>query len=145
MLNTYFDIIAISETGLKNLDIVGNIFPGYTFVLSKIPTFPTTKLGGVGIYITEQMYNKATTREDLNFNNNEQIEDMWIEIDDKYIIGLIYRHPKSNKEIFTDCLEKNLAKIALENKLCIVCGDINIDLLSTNTNDAKKYLNVLLS
>jgi hypothetical protein len=42
-------------------------------------------------------------------------------------------------------LERNLDIIVKENKLCIICGDININLLQQNLADVKNYTNALLS
>jgi len=37
-------------------------------------------------------------------------------------------------------MEKTLDLINKENKLCIICGDLNIDLMKTNQEHSKDFL-----
>ena len=58
------------------------------------------------------------------------------------IIGVIYRHPNCN--IDKD-LETTLQLIHRENKLSIICGDFNANILNTEHSDSKNYTSLLLS
>ena len=65
------------------------------------------------------------------------------------IIGCIYRHPSSDMPIdeFLDIyLEPTLLKISNENKICILAGDFNVDLLKIDTHSSSnKFYNSMLS
>ena len=76
----------------------------------------------------------------LVYPGSGQFESTFLEIvlpDKKNIvIGCIYRHPSSNISVdqFTnDHIEPLLQKIASENKMCTLMGDINIDLLKIDS------------
>ena len=61
------------------------------------------------------------------------------------IIGCIYRHPSSNltvDQFNNDYIEPLLQKISVEDKICSIMGDFNINLLKTNTlSDANQFFN----
>ena len=134
-----FSVITISETGTSGIGILSNLFENYTFI-NKLP--PSSKKGGVGIYIRNTC--SFSRRIDLDFQTNLPIEDIWLEIND-YIVGVIYRHPNYNIDMFNTLLEQAISAVKLENKSFIICGDINIDLLQTHINKNKLYLDLLLS
>ena len=59
---------------------------------------------------------------------------------------MIYRHPKHNFQEFQSCL--NNTKMNFENSKCgyIICGDININLLMSNSNkNISTYIQMLKS
>ncbi len=51
------------------------------------------------------------------------------------IVGVIYRPPNGNFEIFKNTMNEILDKIGRENKLCYLMGDFNIDLLKSESCD----------
>ena len=54
------------------------------------------------------------------------------------MVGCLYRHPTSTISIqeFTNLhLDTALQKISKENKQCVLMGDIDIDLLKSDTNN----------
>ena len=64
----------------------------------------------------------------------------------KIIVGVIYRHPNYNFQEFQKCLTTTL--LNFENAKCeyIICGDININLLSSSSNKrVATYIETLLS
>ena len=63
----------------------------------------------------------------------------------KYLIGLIYRHPKSNVYEFTAKFNECLQEINGANIKCIVLGDFNINLLNNTAASVTSYLNMLNS
>ena len=62
---------------------------------------------------------------------------------DNVTIASIYRHPSGTVQHFCESLDKCINKINTNNTL-IIGGDINIDLLKTNTM-TKNYLDTMLS
>ncbi|XP_057295756.1 uncharacterized protein LOC130624171 [Hydractinia symbiolongicarpus] len=88
-------------------------------------------------------------REDLSINCNEngcEFETLFIEIYNKnlknMIIGVVYRHPKSNLAPYLEKMESILATCDKEKKESVIMGDLNINFLSAK-NDT--FLNILLS
>ena len=146
-----FNIIGISEHKIKtkiaksssNIDI-----PGY----NKFMFTPTnTTHGGTGFYVRNDT--DFIPRDDLKFVSDGDHESSFIEIKfnkrKELIIGCIYRHPSSKisiNQFSDDHIEPLLDKIALENKECIIMGDLNINLLKVDNNTAyDKVFNTFLS
>ena len=65
------------------------------------------------------------------------------------IIGCIYRHPSSTlsiQDFNSDIMEPMLEKISLENKMCSLLGDFNINLLNAGfSDDISLFYNTLTS
>ncbi len=66
---------------------------------------------------------------------NYQLENSWVELKVKditknVIVGCIYRHLKGKVSLFTDDLKKIINKVAKENRMCYLAGDLNINLLN---------------
>ena len=99
-LDNKFDFVGLSETWLKindNSDIFN--IPDYT-LLSRPITYQ--RGGGVGVYVTDKSSFKV--RDDRVMNPVTcQYESLFIESvmhDHKIIIGVIYKPPESNTDIF---------------------------------------------
>ena len=61
-----------------------------------------------------------------------------------FILGVIYRHPKSNAKLFVDELNKTLKQ--LKTTKVYLIGDININIFSiNNAKNASDYVNMLAS
>ena len=150
LLNADFHIIAITEhknhkdtPPTKNIDITGY----YPFHYQ--PT--NTTHGGAGFYIKKSL--DFDKRDDLSFNSTGDFESCFIEITipnkKNVIVGCIYRHPSSPLTVHqfnTDFIEPMLKKVSTENKLCILTGDFNIDLLKIeNDGDANDFYNIMTS
>ena len=134
-----FSMIAISETGVGKCGILANLFSDYIFEY-KEPV--NNRKGGVGIYFR---CNLCVTRlTDLEFQTDLPIEDMWFNVNDSYIVAVIYRHPNNNIEPFIQLLENNIEKIINNNKIVVICGDLNLDLIQTNNPKIQCYLDVLM-
>jgi len=136
-----FDIIAITEAGVRNIELVSHMFEGYQFYY-KEPMHKTTK-GGTGVFVKEELNNKLLRRNDLDLKI-PQVEDIWFEVNNT-IVAVIYKHPKGTNALFVETLEMKLDIIIKENKIGIICGDININLLQQTSSDVKSYTDVLLS
>ena len=146
-----FNVIGISEHKIKSKlgKSIANInIPGYNEF-----TFTPTKTshGGAGFYVRNDT--NFVPRDDLKILSDGDHETNFIEIKignkKDIIIGCIYRHPTSKVSInqfADDHLEPLLNKIALENKECIIMGDLNINLLKINNNTAYDHVfNTFLS
>ena len=85
--------------------------------------------GCVGIYISDNIeFNNA-----LSYSITVDVcKNIWISINthttQKYLIGLVYRHPKSNVYEFTVKFNECLQKVNGANIKCIVLRDFNINL-----------------
>ena len=137
------DIIAISETKLRNEGFHNVSREGFEFVHHNSPT----NAGGVGLYIKQGINFNLITKPNLNI---EGCEDIWIDVkmdkNKKVVIGAIYRHPKSN---FIDFQTSFVNTIELLNALSAtyyIAGDINIDLSKSDNNaNIADYVNTLHS
>ena len=146
-----FNVLGISEHKIKTQpgkSLVNIAIPGYhKFIFT--PT--STSHGGTGLYIRNDI--DFAPRDDLKLSSDGDHEASFVEIKlnnkKDLVIGCIYRHPTSKISInqFTDdYLEPILSKIALENKECIIMGDLNINILKINNNTAYDHLfNTFLS
>ena len=145
LLKFEFHVIAISEHKI-HINEVNNItnitLEGY-YPFQFDPTH--TSHGGTGFYIKKSL--NFILRDDLKFNAPGDFESTFIELifpqKRNMVIGCIYRHPTSNIPISIfnkNYIEPLLEKISLENKICSIMGDFNIDLLKINSNtDANSF------
>lgn len=138
-----FNVIGLSETKIKvNKDQISNTsIPSYDFISQ--PSLQNA--GGVGFYVKNDII--YHTRDDLT-STTEDYESLWIEIDCKahcnIVCAIVYRHPNSNLEKFSDYLIATVDKISKENKYCILMGDFNINLLNFETHPStEEFINAL--
>ena len=145
--NINFDIIAISETRLKNnLTPTSNItLENYTF--EHTPT--ESSAGGTLLYIANHLSYKP--RKDLCIYKNNELESTFIELINtrkkNVVVGCLYRHPSMNLDEFNDnFLNPLLEKLANENKTVFLMGDFNVDLLKYEQHSAtNEFLDSLSS
>ena len=140
-LNHTFDVIVISETGRKNLNICASLLPNYTFYYKE----PPSNKGGIGVYINDNI--QATLRDELELNT-PYTENIWFEFSKnnrKYVLGSIYRHPGTNTDHFTHTLNKNIDTLNKENKTVVLCGDININFINQEVTMVKTYTEMLFN
>ena len=90
--------------------------------------------GGVGLFIKDNI--NFIIREDISVFIPHVIETIFIEIinDSKKnkIVGVIYRpntEPLADLDIYTSNLYDIMDTVNQENKLCVIMGDMNVDLL----------------
>ena len=156
LLNTIdanFDVIALSETGRKNIENREAQLKhyGYKMLVHK----PTQIRGGAALIYKSDL--DITEREDLKILpecKGMHIENVWMEIklgsepSDKTIVGCIYKHPGgsiNNVKNFRHKIEHNLISINKENKQCLITGDLNIDGLKIKSNnEVENFFNMLL-
>ena len=145
-LDNKFDFVGLTETWLKpkfidNSDIYN--LPDYT-LLSRPRT--DKRGGGVGLYVTDKTSFKV--RDDLVMNPGTcQYESLFIETvmhDHKVVIGVIYKPPESNTDIFVAHFNDLMGIISKERKHCILIGDFNIDLIKVDMqNQTKDFVHSL--
>ena len=102
--------------------------------------------GGVGIYISDNIEFNNASSYSITVDGCENI---WISINtntfQKYLIGLMYRHPKYNVYEFTAKFNECLQKVNGANIKCFVSGDFNINLLNNTAASVISYINMLNS
>ena len=139
MLDFEFDFLCITESKLQqyteprvNIEIKGYQSPVGT------PTDATK--GGVLIYVKAGI--NYLPREDLTSEmyKSKELESYFIEVinpkETNHIIGVIYRHPCMNQNVFIDDYLKNLTeKLSSDNKKLFIAGDFNFNLLNVSTHD----------
>ena len=109
------------------------------------PSF--SNAGGVGFFIQDK--NTFSVRPDLSITESG-FEALWVEVLNdaqcNLLCGVIYRHPGGNIDRFMEYLNSSIDKIHGENKLCVLMGDFNLDLLKFESHkDTDSFLNPMLS
>ena len=91
-----------------------------------------TNGGGLVIYVKENL--RCSLREDLQVHD---IEALWVEIKHEsqkvFLLGYTYRPPSSHQKWTTD-FEVVLEQVYTENKEIILLGDLNLNLLESNSH-----------
>ena len=141
--NFYPDVIALSETKLKENEVCNHFIHGYNFVHKGTPT----SWGGVRLFVKKHI--NFSICSDFNFDIPE-CENLWIKLNlsdsKKCIVGVIYRHPKQNIAEFHSSMENLLEKLNQTKLIYYICGDINIDLLKTDkVQSIKNYTDMICS
>ena len=138
-------MLALTETRLNNNTIVNIDLPNYKFYHVNLPT----AAGGAGVYVSHNL--KSIPRPNISFDI-DLVESCWIEIDPglkskkHIIIGCVYRHPKSNIEIFKERFEELLRYINQRKYDVYILGHFNIDFFKyTSHQPTEKYLDGLYS
>ena len=134
-LDYSFDIIALSETWNpeKNKDSFSpKKIEGY---LDYHGVTGSSLKGGCGFYVKDNF--TPIPRKDLEFkvtSTGSETENCWIELVNNagpnVLVGVFYRHPSKDTELFLENLKKTLKKINREKKKTIICGDFNLNLLN---------------
>ena len=101
-----------------------------------------TPAGGVAVYVSNELRIEIVSKLNMNIDG---CENMWIKLCHlDIILGVIYRHPKSNAKLFVDELNKTLEQ--LKTTKVYLIGDININIFSiNNAKYASDYGNMLAS
>ena len=135
VMNNPFHILGFTETWLKEGNCNGVLFEEYEHVynLRTVDAIFDMKErgGGVSFFIKNNLNFKV--RDDLN-RMLPFIETLFIEVQfnkKSYIIGVIYRVPNTNIELFTNELNAIIEPIKNNHEL-IIMGDFNICLLQDN-------------
>ena len=151
-LDFKFDVIAVSETWTpesRNNTWKPDTLEGYqNFCGVKGKTLKS----GCGFFIKNEI--KYKIRNDLNISfadDENEFQFFWIEIiNDKnpnIILGVCYRHPKKNSNnIFIEKLKIILQRIKNNNKIVVITGDFNYDILKYEHNNIiNDFINLMYS
>ena len=143
-----FDVIALSETWHpeNTQNFTPKCLEGY---LEYYGTKGSSLKGGCGFYIKEIF--TPVPRNDLEFRITDlgcETENCWIELENNsgpnILIGVFYRHPSKNNNLFAENLKKTLKKVNKEKKKTIICGDFNLNLLNFDTDkQANNFLSIM--
>ena len=147
-METKFDVIILTEIGARNLSVVLNLFPAYTFHYVRPQN---NNYGGVGIYTHNSLLN-VVLMEDLALTKSCdcskcEFESLFIEFVYNgilYTVGGIYRHPSGNVSHFVSSLETILTKLD-DRKNVILAGDMNIDLIKHTNENVMSYMSTMMS
>ena len=129
-----FTIIFYSETWLQefNCNLYG--LNGYTIV----ERHRLTPGGGVAVCISDNV--NFMERQDLELFD-ENMESVFVEINKSQvqylkdiIVGVIYRPPNKDIDIFNNHMKLLLDKLQKENKSCYILGEINFNFLNQETH-----------
>lgn len=138
-------VIAVTETWLNDLTSDQVNIPGYNFHSNH----RTDKSGGgTGLYLLSSLEYKI--RFDCNLSDSDAIESIFAEIINSHgkniIVGSVYRPPNQNYVSFLDNFCDILSVISINNKLCYIAGDYNLDLLRCiNHSPTQEFIENLFS
>ena len=142
-LNFSFSLIGLSETKIKSdkNNLLNISIPGHNFLSQP----SSTNAGGVGFYVKSGL--NHTLRQELT-TTHVDFQALWIEIQcdgqQNLICGVLYRHPNGSFETFMDYVNSTVEKIYQENKLCLIMGDFNVDLLRIDSHPgSENFINTL--
>jgi len=105
------DILCMIGTRIKYTSTINIDLQNYNFVHVN----SLTNAGGVAFYISNEI--NYTIENDFNINC-EGSENLWTTISTanfKLLIGMVYRHSKSNMNLFLESFETILQKINVNN------------------------------
>ena len=102
--------------------------------------------GGSAIYVHKSVKFKPRKKlSQISIKNVFECAALECELNKTGVLILsIYRPPTGNTELFLSCIEKILSDIFKENKLIVVAGDFNIELLISN-GDRTNFLSLMSS
>lgn len=127
-----FEIIILNETWLKNDEVNMFHLPNYSAVFN---CRENKTGGGTAIYVSKRL--KYTVKE-----SKAEFNKIVIEVQDgkkPFVISTMYRPPQSN---ILDFIEELETTIHMYRNL-LFAGDVNLNLLESNSSTVSDYLNVL--
>ena len=146
-LNCDFDLMLLTEIGNVNSRLIEEVFVDYSLHYNS----SKAQKGGAGILVRKEIFDEIELNEnkvDLNCGcSNCMVESIFLDLksnNNVLTVGSIYRHPSGNVTHFNESLDKCLKNLSSKNTLHIG-GDINIDLLKTNSHTTQNYLDIMLS
>ena len=134
-LHADFSIVGLSETWLKISNMPFNIYtiPGYNLETN---SRAERVGGGVALYISVNL--QYVVRHDLS-HFTDSFESIFIEINNpgnkNIIAGVVYKPPSASFNDFLSTFQDLQVLISSENKLCLISGDFNINLLEVDHHD----------
>ena len=138
-----FKVIAITETGNRTFNQIESTFPNYN--VEFLP--PKMAKGGVAILVKKNEYDIVERITSVE-SSCVEYETIWVKLKkgtETNILSTIYRHPNTDPHQFIGYLEEVNPNIIQMNKLFILSGDLNIDLIKINDPITAKYIELLMS
>ena len=134
-LDFLFDVIAISETWLKDNET------NSSYSMDGYSSFQCSRLnktgGGVALYISERLQPNYLPNKSKSIDNCAEIVTVEVTLANgkKVLVSCVYRAPNTNVDVLSDfiiaILRNNRNKTIYD-----VCGDFNIDLLQLDKNNS---------
>ena len=131
-LNNDFSVLALSETWLKDSTLDHYGLHGYN---SEHNVREGKIGGGVSLFLKDGI--EYIKRDDISIMD-ASIECIFVEIDKLYfhsqrniVVGVIYRPPGADLDVFNQSLSDILSCIGTGNKSCYIAGDFNINILNS--------------
>ena len=150
LIDHKFSIIAFTETATNSETENWVDIPGYSKIIKN--RVINMKGGGVAMYFNNDLKISWKVRQDLSLKDSREMESLFVQIKQsnlsvkEIIVGVIYRPPNTDFDVFYDSFSDILVKINAEKRPTYLLGDFNIDLLKYNKNQkTQKFLNLLLS
>ena len=132
-----FNLLGVTETWINDMNCDYFSMPAYHLIENH------RSGGGVGIFLRRNC--DFCIRDDLVVFNN-LFESVFIEIPNtvfntgkNIIVGVIYRPPGTDMDMFNNELSNHLESIKSENKLCYLLGDYNINILNYESHEPTAY------
>ena len=132
-------IIAVTETWLNDSNCDSICIPGYSFIAT---SRSEKRGGGVGFFIHQDIVFSSTKHHFAAAT----FENMFVNLklrNTTITLGVVYRPPKSNLQLFNEELKVTLDQIR-KNGDCILLGDFNLDVTSDSTS-VQEFLMTLSS
>ena len=133
-LELQFSVIGVTETWLNDSSAQLVNIDGYDFI-SKCRQ-NRTQGGGVGLYVLSN--HDFESHGDLEIIDIDLAETLFIEIRKprgrNIIVGVIYRPPDRNLDLFLQQFNELMSKISRENKICYIMGDFNLNLMNRQSS-----------
>jgi hypothetical protein len=148
--NFSFDVISFCETWLNESLEELVTMDNYVGIFKH--KCPNKEGGGLGFFLKSDLSFKV--RNDLSVPEelSSLFDCIFVDIDigtssKNIIVGNLYRSPSNQSEhLFTEALSTILDKVSMENKLLVLLGDVNIDLLKTHSHrPCTAYLDLMMS
>lgn len=135
LMKFQFNIIGISEHKINKNNFLHFVLSGYDFVYNPC----ITSHGGTGFFISSDLSFKL--RSELVMEKPGELESTVIEVllpnQKNLICACVYRHPYMSINDFNEnFLSPFLESIQKENKLVLIIGDFNVNLLRCESNTA---------
>ena len=144
-----FDVLLLTEIGKTDINYINKVFDDYTLYAE----LPKSNKGGAGILVKKDKFDDIEVLSEFKPLKLEcecakcLTESVFLEIKSKkksIMVGCIYRHPNGNVTHYNDSINTYLNNIKTKD-MCVIGGDINIDLLKTNCKSSQNYLDVMTS
>ena len=143
-----FSVLAFCETHTDTSTETSIEIPGYNkLIKSRIGR----RGGGVALFFDSDINIGVKRRNDLECTDDSIMESMFVQITQHglsvkdVIIGVIYRPPNTNVQLFLDKLICMLDKINNDGRPSYLLGDFNINLFNNSANYSQRFLNTFLS